>query len=140
MKKLLLVAAIALPVTALASVIDTGEVIKAAADGSLADYLSPILITAIKNSPQAAMVVGGISALMPFISLVANRTANPIDNAVMILLNKLLQTLAFNSAHNQPDVLSWPQMLTNKPSSWADLLRDKLSVKASEQVTRVGLK
>ncbi|MEY8204171.1 MAG: hypothetical protein RPR40_03765 [Bermanella sp.] len=102
--------------------------------GTLSDYLETALVAAIQANPHYTLIVGGISAAMPAIAWVANRTSNPIDNAFLIALNKLLQTLTGNTAHNQPTVLSLKQMLTNKPSAWPALLRAKMSVAGEDLI------
>jgi hypothetical protein len=96
-------------------------------EGGLAGYLIEIVITKIALNPLISVLLLGLSASMPLIGFIANRTKNPIDNAVMILINKILQTLAFNTSTNQPDVLPWKVMLSNKPYKWPELLVVKIA-------------
>jgi len=67
-----------------------------------------------------------LTTSMPVLALLANKTANPTDDWVLMLINKILQTVTYNTSTNQPDVLSWKQMLTHKPSSWPWLVEDKV--------------
>ena len=101
--------------------------IEALFTGSLSDNLQALLVAKVQAHPQYALFVGALSAAMPVIGWVANYTSNPIDNAFLIALNKVLQTLVTNSSRNQPDVLSWRAMFTNKPSQWPALLKQQMA-------------
>ncbi|MEY8247317.1 MAG: hypothetical protein RPT11_02950 [Bermanella sp.] len=100
---------------------------RAILEGTLPEYLQSLLVAAVQANPQSASIVAVLGLAMPLLAWVANRTANPIDNALLIALNKLMQTVVINPATNQPDVLSWKDMLTNKPKHWPALLRSKMS-------------
>ncbi len=93
--------------------------------GTTTEFLAQFLIERIADNPGLSIILMTLSAGMPLLGLLANRTSNPIDNAMLILLNKILQTLTANSSRNQPDVLSWKVMLTNRPTSWPDLMAVK---------------
>lgn len=67
-----------------------------------------------------------LTSLMPVLALLANKTANPTDDWILMLINKILQTVTYNTSTNQPNVLSWKQMLTHRPSSWPWLVQDKV--------------
>ncbi len=101
-------------------------------NAAMTDYLVLIVTNAIAANPTLSLLLMGLSLLTPFIGFIANRTANPIDNALLILINKILQTLSFNGPKNQPDVLSWQDMLTNKPSAWPDLLATNMMTKGND--------
>ncbi len=112
--------------------ISSAVAIEAMFNGSLTAYLESVLVAAVQANPHYTLVMGATTVAMPVIGWLANRTDNPIDNAIMIGINKVVQTLAMNSSRNQPNVLSWKQMLTNKPSTWPALLRSKMSVEGME--------
>lgn len=99
---------------------------------TLPDYLIEIVMIKIAENPVLSLVLLGLSSAMPLIGFIANRTSNPIDNALLILINKVLQTLSFNGPKNQPDVLSWYEMLTHKPSLWPDLLATNMMTRAND--------
>lgn len=101
-------------------------------DATLSDYLIQFIVEKIADNPVLSLFLLGLSSAMPLIGFIANRTANPIDNALLILMNKVLQTLSFNASKNQPDVLSWTEMLTNRPSTWPDILATNMMTKANE--------
>ncbi len=101
--------------------------IAASSSGTVLDYLAAFAIDQISANPVIAVPLLALSSALPLISLIANRTKNPLDNALLIFINKVLQTLTFNSSTNQPDVLSWTQMLTNHPRDWPALLVIKAS-------------
>ncbi|MEH6347774.1 MAG: hypothetical protein V7785_21950 [Bermanella sp.] len=90
--------------------------------GTLETYLLQLVIDRIAGNPTMSMILIGLTASQPVLGFIANRTNNPLDNAFWIFINKVLQTLTFNSSTNQPDVLSWTQMLTNYPRDWPALL------------------
>ncbi len=94
-------------------------------NGTAEAYLLQLVVDRIAANPTASMILLGLTASQPVLGFIANRTNNPIDNWLLILLNKILQTLTYNSSKNQPDVLDWKVMLMNKPSSWAGLIEVK---------------
>ena len=97
-------------------------------NGTAEAYLLQLVVDRIAANPTASIVLLGLTASQPVLGFIANRTSNPIDNAFLILLNKILQTLTYNSSKNQPDVLDWKVMLTNKPSTWPDLIESKSAI------------
>lgn len=99
---------------------------------SFVDYMVLVIANKIMEHPVLALVLTALSAAMPLLGLIANQTKNPIDNAALIFLNKLVQTLTFATSKNQPDVLSWRQMISNRPSSWPMLIAEKV---AQDQMT-----
>jgi hypothetical protein len=101
-------------------------------DATLSDYFIQFVVEKIADNPVLSLFLLGLSSVMPLIGFIANRTANPIDNALLILINKVLQTLSFNASKNQPDVLSWTEMLTNKPSQWPDILATNMMTKGND--------
>lgn len=101
-------------------------------DSVMTEFLVQYVTGYIAANPVLSLSMLGLSFAMPFIGFIANRTANPIDNAVLIFINKVLQTLSFNGPKNQPDVLSWQDMLTNKPSLWADILATNMMTKGND--------
>ena len=86
----------------------------------------PFLLKAAAANPVVATGLAIFAFAQPFIGFIANKTKNPHVGKVAILGNKLLQMMTFNSSKNQPDVLSVGEMLTTKPSSWEDKIRDKV--------------
>ncbi len=89
------------------------------------EFLIQWLIERISDNPFLSLIFMGLTVFTPLLGFIASHTKNPIDNAVWILLNKILQSLSYSSSKNQPDVLSWKVMLSNKPSSWPDLIAVK---------------
>ncbi len=94
-------------------------------NGGVAEFLAQYLIERIADNPGLSMLLMSVTVLTPVLGLIASHTKNPIDNAVWIFLNKVLQSLSYSTSKNQPDVLSWRVMLTNRPTSWADLIAVK---------------
>ena len=86
----------------------------------------PFLIKAAAANPAVATGLAIWAFAQPFVGFIANKTKNPHIGKVAILGNKVLQLMTFNSSKNQPDVLSVSEMLTTKPSSWEDKIRDKV--------------
>ncbi|MEY8205402.1 MAG: hypothetical protein RPR40_10040 [Bermanella sp.] len=97
----------------------------AVGSGTVDSYLAAGLTSMISARPVLATFLVALPVYFPLLGFIANRTANPLDNAMLILINKILQTLTANSSKNQPDVLSWAVMLTNKPTIWSDLIAAK---------------
>ncbi len=89
------------------------------------EFLTQWLIACIADNPLLSLLFMGLTVFTPVLGSIASHTKNPIDNAVWILLKKILHSLSYNSSKNQPDVLSWKVMLSNKPSSWPDLIEVK---------------
>lgn len=100
-------------------------VVNAIESESLIDYLVLVIANKYMEHPVVALTLTGLSLAMPFIGWLANQTKNPVDNAVLIFINKLLQTFVFNTSKNQPDVLSWKELLTNSPMRWSALTKNK---------------
>ncbi len=92
------------------------------------DAILGFVVERIKDHPTVSLTLMGVTSAMPLLGYIANQTKNPIDNALHIALNKVVQLFTFNTAKNQPDVLSVKQMLTNKPSKWPKLIADKVAV------------
>jgi len=92
---------------------------------TLPHFFAQWAIEYIAENPRWSMLLGAVTVLTPLLGIIASHTKNPIDNAVWILLNKVLQSLSYSTSKNQPDVLSWRVMLTNRPTSWADLIAVK---------------
>ncbi len=67
-----------------------------------------------------------LTTSMPVLALLANKTANPTDDWILMLINKILQTVTYNTSTNQPNVLSWKDMLTHRPNDWPWLVQDKV--------------
>jgi len=124
-------------VPALSAEFSVGDLINAYNEGSVTDYIVLVVIEKIAANPVVSLVLMGLSASMPLIGFIANRTKNPIDNALLIFLNKVLQTLSFNTSLNQPDVLSWKDMLTNNPKYWAAMIESKAIKEKNRLVDRV---
>ena len=114
-----------LTVGVLANEFSFGALMTAYNNGVIEEYLLQLVIDQIAANPTWSIILLGVTASQPLLGFIANRTSNPIDNAFLILLNKILQTLTYNSSKNQPDVLDWKVILTNKPSSWPNLLAIK---------------
>lgn len=108
--------------------------------GELSEYVVGYIIQHIQANPSLTLLFTGISLSMPLLGFIANQTKNPIDNAVLIFLNKVVQTLTFNSSKNQADVLSWLDMLTNKPSKWPSMLESQIAGKSLELQDRIFTK
>jgi len=124
-------------VPVMAAEFSVGDLFAAYSEGTMTDYIVLVIIEKIAENPTVSLVLLGLSASMPLIGFIANRTKNPIDNAVMIFLNKVLQTLAFNTSTNQPDVLSWSEMLSNKPKYWPAMVADKALMDGFDMRERV---
>lgn len=86
----------------------------------------PFLMKAAAANPIVATGLAIFAMAQPFIGFIANKTKNPQVGKVAIFGNKVLQLMTFNSSTNQPDVLSVSEMLTTKPSSWEEKIRDKV--------------
>ncbi len=97
------------------------------------EFLTRWLIDRISDNPLLSLLFMALTVFTPLLGFIASHTKNPIDNAVWILLNKILQSLSYSSSKNQPDVLSWKVMLTNKPASWPDLI----TVKAATDIVAI---
>ncbi len=108
--------------------------------GSLTDYLAQFLIARISDHPVIALTLAGLTASQPLLALIANKTDNPHDNRALILINKVLQTLTYGTSKNQPDVPTWKELLTNKPSVWPELVEVKTVVDVMELSARLGKK
>ena len=117
-----------LTVGVLANEFSFGALMTAYNNGVIEEYLLQLVIDRIAANPAVSMFLLGLTASQPVLGFIANRTSNPIDNIFLILLNKILQTLTYNSSKNQPDVLDWKVMLTNKPSTWPDLIESKSAI------------
>ncbi len=91
----------------------------------VAEFLIQWLIERISDNPFLSLMFMGLTVFTPFLGFIASRTKNPIDNMILILLNKILHTLSYSTSDNQPDVLSWREMLTNWPASWPSLIEVK---------------
>ena len=91
----------------------------------VAEFLAQYLIERIADNPLLSLLLMGLTLATPFLGFIASRTKNPIDNIILILLNKILHTLSYSTSDNQADVLSWRTMLTNKPKKWPDLIEVK---------------
>jgi len=123
------------------------ETVRAGADPVVADQVESAIVEYVRGRvdvlfekfPVLATILMVLSASLPLLGLIANRTANPTDNWVLILINKILQTLTANSSVNQMDVLPWRVMLTNKPDTWPWLLQDQIANKTTVSRVRAGL-
>ncbi len=79
-------------------------------------------------NPIAGVALTSFAATVPVLGLLANWTENPKFNTWAIALNKVVQTITFGTSKNQPDVLSWKEMLTNSPKLWPELIDDKITM------------
>lgn len=102
-----------------------GALISAYSNDTVMELLTQWLIERIADNPFLSLLLTGLVVFTPVLGFIASHTKNPIDNAVWILLNKILQSLSYSSSKNQPDVLSWKAMLTHWPTSWPTLIGRK---------------
>jgi hypothetical protein len=91
----------------------------------VAEFLTQYLIERIADNPFLSLLLMGLTLATPLLGFIASRTKNPIDNMILILLNKILHSLSYSTSDNQPDVLSWKVMLTNNPAKWPGLIEVK---------------
>lgn len=94
-------------------------------ESPIANWAISQLVERFGDNPTVLTAITLLTMAMPLLMFIANHTKNPHDNALLILLNKILQTLTGGSAKNQADVLRWKTLLTNKPSKWPELIYEK---------------
>ena len=92
----------------------------------LVDLILPFLIDAAATNPMIATCLAVFAMSQPLIGIIANRTKNPHVGKFAIFGNKVLQLMTFNSAKNQPDVLSVSDMIKTRPKHWEEKIRDKI--------------
>mgnify|MGYP006094240577 CR=1 FL=1 len=103
------------------------------ADGAL---VAAALVGLVVNKyPIGSTVVALLIALMPLLQLLANSTPNPKDNALLIFINKVLQSLTLTSSKNQINTASWSTLLTTRPKHWPDAIRTEDVLKVHKKVT-----
>lgn len=95
-------------------------------ESTVVDWLRSRLNALLDDYPNFGAFLLLLTASMPVLALLANKTPNPTDDWVLMLINKILQTVTYNTSTNQPNVLSWKEMLTHRPSSWPWLVQDKV--------------
>jgi len=94
-------------------------------DSPIAGWILGKITAFFSSNPTAGIVLAILAALQVLLNPIANWTKNPKYNIAAILLNKLVQLLTFGSAKNQPDVLTSLEMVTNRPSKWPELIKEK---------------
>lgn len=92
----------------------------------LIDLILPFLIDKAATNPIIATCLAVFAMSQPLIGIIANRTKNPHVGKFAIFGNKVLQLMTFNSAKNQPDVLSVSNMIKTRPKHWEEKIRDKI--------------
>lgn len=112
--------------TANATVSKVEADVGATVESTLVGWVRERVNALLDGYPKVGAFLLLLSMLMPPLALLANKTNNPTDDWVLILINKLLQTVTYGTSTNQPDVLSWSQMLTHRPSAWSELIADKV--------------
>lgn len=117
-----------MPLIALAGLSTAATVMAAESDASmgLVELLLPFLINAATTNPIIATCLAVFAMSQPLIGIIANRTKNPHVGKFAIFGNKVLQLMTFNSAKNQPDVLSVSDMIKTRPKHWEEKIRDKI--------------
>lgn len=100
--------------------------VAATVESTLVGWLRERVNTLLDGYPNIGAFLLLLTTSMPVLALLANKTANPTDDWVLMLINKILQTVTYNTSTNQPNVLSWKDMLTHRPSSWPWLVQDKV--------------
>jgi len=118
------VAQVVVATTAAVDVVDSAAA--TTIESTVVDWLRSRLNAFLDGYPNIGAFLLLLTASMPVLALLANKTANPTDDWVLILINKILQTLTYNTSTNQPNVLSWKDMLTHRPSDWPYLVQDKV--------------
>lgn len=96
--------------------------------------IASLLTLAISKYPVASSILGVFIALLPLLQLLANWTKNPKDNAALILINKVLQTLTLTRSGNQLNSLPWSTLLTTKPKHWPEEVRTEDARKIYQKV------
>lgn len=99
-----------------------------------ATAIASLLTLAISKYPVASSILGVFIALLPLLQLLANWTKNPKDNAALILINKVLQTLTLTRSGNQLNSLPWSTLLTTKPKHWPEEVRTEDARKIYQKV------
>ena len=89
----------------------------------------------VNKYPIASTIAALLIALMPLLQLLANSTPNPKDNALLIFINKVLQSLTLTSSKNQINTASWSTLLTTRPKHWPDAIRTEDVLKVNKKVT-----
>ena len=108
----------------------TGPVYSADKTPELANVIAGVVSLLMAKHPIGSSIVALLVALMPLLQILANWTKNPRDNAALILINKILQTITLTPSQNQLGVLPWSTMLKVPPSKWPDLIKDTDVIKS----------
>lgn len=96
--------------------------------------IASLLKLAIAKYPVASSVIGVFVALLPLLQILANWTKNPRDNALLILINKVLQTLTLTPSRNQLNSVKWSKLLTTKPKHWPEEVRTEDARKIYDKI------
>ena len=99
-----------------------------------ATAIASLLTLVINKYPVASSILGVFIALLPLLQLLANWTKNPKDNAALIFINKILQTLTLTPSRNQLNSLPWSKLLTTKPKHWSEEVRTEDARKIYQKV------
>ena len=106
---------------------DAGSVVAATTiEVTIVDWVRERVLALLDGYPKIGAFLLLLTTSMPVLALLANKTTNPTDDWVLMLINKILQTVTYNTSTNQPNVLSWKDMLTHRPSDWPWLVQDKV--------------